>query len=156
LVHRDIKPHNLVLGDDERTPVRIVDLGLAAYFAAPDPDDFTGQSNAYRDDEHAGKPVGTPAYMSPEQCRGEPATPAMDIYAIGATLFHLLAGRAMYTEKSAMALVAMQLSGPVPELPPELPISRGMRNIIDRCLQKSPNKRFASYRDLLAALKGLG
>ncbi len=155
LVHRDIKPHNLVLGDDERTPVRIVDLGLAAYFAAPDPDDFTGQSNAYREDEHAGKPVGTPAYMSPEQCRGEAATPAMDVYSIGATLFHLLSGKTMYTEKSAMGLVAMQLSGPIPDLPSYLPISRGMRTIIHRCLQKNPTKRFVSYRDLAAALAGL-
>ena len=155
LVHRDIKPHNLIQSDDERTPIRIVDLGLAAYFAAPDVEDFTGQASAYREDDHAGKPVGTPAYMSPEQCRGETATPAMDIYAIGATLFHLLSGRTMYQETSAMALVAMQLSGPVPELPRDVRVSAALRSIITRCLQKDPAKRFASYRDLRAALNAV-
>lgn len=152
LVHRDLKPHNLVLGTDEQVPVRIVDLGLAAYYAAPDVEDFSGRPTTYAEDEHAGKPVGTPAYMSPEQCRGLPPTPAMDIYAIGATLFHLLSGQTVYQEGNAMALMTKQISGPVPELPTTLHLSRALRGIVHRCLQKDPSKRFASHQDLAQAL----
>ena len=156
LVHRDIKPHNLILSDDPRTPIRVVDLGLAAYFAAPDPDDFTGKPLAYLDDGHGGRSVGTPAYMSPEQCRGEAPTPSMDIYAIGATLFHLLTNRTVYEGGGAMAIIARQMSSPVPEVPAEAPVSSGLRDIIHRCLQKSPADRYATHADLAAALRALG
>ncbi|MHC4955362.1 MAG: serine/threonine protein kinase [Planctomycetota bacterium] len=94
LIHRDIKPQNLVIEPDGM--LKIVDFGLAAE----------------AEGAFAGGRLGTPHYMAPEQCRGEMAVTATDVYALGVTLFHMLVGHPPYSgEKTTEAIIARHLEG---------------------------------------------
>jgi serine/threonine protein kinase len=98
LVHRDIKPANLMLSGLRRSPVRIVDFGIAAAAgAAPEP----------------GMSSGTVHYMSPEQASGGAAQPSWDVYALGLVLLELLTGERAYTGTAVESLVARTLRSPV-------------------------------------------
>ncbi len=98
VVHRDIKPGNLMLSGLRRSPVRIVDFGIAAAAgAAPEP----------------GMSSGTVHYMSPEQASGGTAQPAWDVYALGLVLLELLTGARAYTGTAVESLVARTLRSPV-------------------------------------------
>ena len=98
VVHRDIKPGNLMLSGLRRSPVRIVDFGIAAATgAAPEP----------------GLSSGTVHYMSPEQASGGAAQPSWDVYALGLVLLELLTGTRAYTGTAVESLVARTLRGPV-------------------------------------------
>jgi len=139
VIHRDLKPGNILLTVENE--VKIFDFGIAARL------DSDGE------DSHG--VCGTPFYMSPEQIRGEPPTPASDIYSLGATFFHLATGRPPFTRGN---VIEAHLSSPPPdpsELVPGLP--QGLGEVIVRCLAKEPGDRFHSARDLhttLARLSG--
>jgi serine/threonine protein kinase len=103
VVHRDIKPANLMLSGLRRSPVRIVDFGIAAAAgAAPEP----------------GMSSGTVHYMSPEQASGGAAQPSWDVYALGLVLLELLTGTRAYTGTAVESLVARTLRSP--EIPSDL------------------------------------
>ncbi len=102
VVHRDIKPSNIFVLDGEPMRVKLVDFGVACA----------------SDDIHAmGGMVGTPAYMAPEQARGDVATdPRSDVYSLGATVFELLAGRPPHVGPTPIATLAKVVSTPAPRL----------------------------------------
>ena len=99
IVHRDVKPANLLLDDDER--VKVADFGVAS---AADLGSFT----------EAGTVVGTAGYLAPEQARGERATPASDLYALAVVAFELLTGRRPFERESSTAEAMAHVSAPIP------------------------------------------
>ncbi|MHC4913880.1 MAG: protein kinase domain-containing protein, partial [Planctomycetota bacterium] len=100
IVHRDIKPDNLMLS--KRGEVKVADFGLARL----------GEASSIT---HHGTILGTPFYMSPEQARGKPAGPAADLYSLGCTLYHMLAGHPPFEAVTAMDVVHMHVTAsPVP------------------------------------------
>ncbi|HET9325064.1 MAG TPA: serine/threonine-protein kinase [Gaiellaceae bacterium] len=123
LVHRDVKPQNLLVGADDT--LKIADFGIAR------PVDGTQLTLA-------GTVLGTAAYLSPEQALGEQVTGAADIYSLGAVLYELLAGRPPYTFDSLDELSVKQRQGPPPSLPAASPELEG---VVRRCLAADPAQR---------------
>jgi eukaryotic-like serine/threonine-protein kinase len=148
VVHRDIKPHNMILAShpDGRI-VKMLDLGLAKI--------LFGDLKESLIISREGVPFGTPQYMSPEQCRGKPADPRSDIYGIGCVAFELLTGKSPFTGP-----IGMQFTGHLKKIPPppsliapDVGVPRALDQIILQCLQKSPDLRFQNGAALCAALQ---
>jgi serine/threonine protein kinase len=128
IIHRDIKPGNLMLCDNQ---VRIADFGLARSVAA--------EVGVIR----VGQLLGTPLYMSPEQAQGEKAGPEADIYCLGATFFHLLAGRPPYTGMGISSVLKSHIQEPPPNLRMMNPkVSEDFATLIGRMMAKKPEHRF--------------
>ena len=131
VIHRDIKPDNVLLASDWR--VVMADFGIAAAGAAG-----------------RGEASGTPAYMAPEQARGEPATPATDVYAVGLVLFEMLAGRRAFEGEPLTILDAKQtvekLALPAGDVPAEL------ADVVTRATARDVAARIATARELRDAL----
>jgi serine/threonine-protein kinase len=134
VIHRDLKPGNVLLTPHQE--VKILDFGIAARL---DTEDSAGPSVC-----------GTPYYMAPEQIRGEDTTAATDIYALGATSFHLATGEPPFKGGNVIdAHLSQEPPNPLdlaPELAPEL------GTVILRCLEKDPRRRFGSATELRDAL----
>ncbi|HET6203499.1 MAG TPA: serine/threonine-protein kinase [Planctomycetota bacterium] len=139
LVHRDVKPGNVMLARDGR--VKLMDFGLARGTASTF--DLTG----------GGITAGTPYYMAPEQWRGKSASPQSDLFALGTLLYECLAGRVPFKAGSVDELQqAVLLDDPPPlrELRPEIP--EVLSKIVEKALEKDPPDRFASASEMRAAL----
>jgi eukaryotic-like serine/threonine-protein kinase len=138
LVHRDIKPGNLLITPDGR--VKITDFGIAR-IADQVPLTATGQV------------MGTVQYLSPEQASGHPASPTTDIYSLGIVAYECLAGRRPFTGESQVAIAMAQIN----EAPPELPITvaEPVRNLVYSCIAKNPQDRPASAAHLARAAQAL-
>jgi hypothetical protein len=138
LVHRDIKPGNLLITPDGR--VKITDFGIAR-IADQVPLTATGQV------------MGTVQYLSPEQASGHPASPTTDIYSLGIVAYEALAGRRPFTGESQVAIAMAQIN----ETPPELPatIAEPVRNLVYASIAKSPADRPASAAHLARAAQAL-
>jgi serine/threonine protein kinase len=152
IVHRDLKPENIFVTRDGR--IKILDFGLAklAQKAGAERDDvtLTGSHTA------VGMVMGTASYMAPEQVRGEPADFRSDIFAFGAVLFEMLSGvRAFGRDTTAETMTAVLKEDPPEFSDPGHLVSPGMERIVRRCLEKSPEQRFQSARDLSFALSAL-
>ncbi len=142
LVHRDVKPSNLLL--DEHGKVKVADFG--AIMVVEGATWLTG----------VGQQIGTPAYMSPEQCRGERVGRETDVYSLGATLFELLTGRLPFEveEASPLAIMLKHISEPPPDprsFRPEL--SEGLASVLYRSLAKRPEDRYATAGQFAEALR---
>jgi WD40 repeat protein/predicted Ser/Thr protein kinase len=141
IVHRDLKPGNILLTSDG-TP-KITDFGLAKRL-----DDDSGQTRS-------GAVLGTLLYMSAEQAEGRrDVGPATDVYALGAILFHILAGRPPFrgeTEAEVLDMVRFRDPPSLSRLQPGVP--RDLETICLKCLQKSPERRYASSSELAADLR---
>jgi serine/threonine-protein kinase len=140
VVHRDVKPGNLLRSHDAGQ-VKLADFGIAK--AAED-------SSITR----AGSVLGTAAYLSPEQARGEPAGPASDLYALGVVSYQFLAGRLPYEAASLTDLARQQEAGRPPllhELDPDIP--RGLALAVERALASEPENRYADALELERALE---
>ena len=138
LVHRDIKPGNLLITPEGR--VKITDFGIAR-IADQVPLTATGQV------------MGTVQYLSPEQASGHPASPTTDIYSLGIVAYEALAGRRPFTGESQVAIAMAQIN----ETPPELPatVDEHVRNLVYSCIAKSPADRPASAAHLARAAQAL-
>ena len=154
IVHRDLKPENLFVTKDDR--VKILDFGLAKLTQVEG--SATSGTNLPTETKgtEPGVVMGTLGYMSPEQVRGKPADPRSDIFSFGAILFEMLSGQRAFRGDSA----ADTMSAILKEDPPDLSvtnqaISPGLERVVRHCLEKSPERRFQSARDLAFNLEAL-
>ena len=156
LIHRDIKPSNILVEKSGR--VLLADFGLAkgvrvldTQGVEPASDPSPGTSGAQV--THAGTIVGTPTYLAPEQASGAPVDHRADIYALGVTLYELIAGQPPFTSVSRSALLEQHRAQEVFSLRMLLPETRpAVDELVLRMLRKHPDERFASYGALRAAL----
>jgi Tol biopolymer transport system component len=152
IVHRDLKPENVFVTKDGR--IKILDFGLAklAMQMGADSDEVTLTSSHTA----AGVVMGTASYMAPEQVRGEPVDARTDIFAFGAVLYEMLSGvRAFRRDTAAETMTAVLKEDPPEISGPLRPVSSTLERIVRRCLEKSPEQRFQSARDLSFALSAL-
>ncbi len=156
IVHRDIKPENILLTErvppqtplDRATPnIKISDFGTARSMGESHESTMT----------MAGAIVGTPLYMSPEQCTGNcPLGPGIDIYAMGVTLFELLTGETPFHATDLVQLATMHCYDPPPSLKAVDPsFSDGVVRIVEKAMAKSPEARYATAAAMLADLTAL-
>lgn len=141
VLHRDIKPSNCFVSPDGS--VKVGDFGLSIS-TMPGADSFVTQTGAV---------MGTPAFASPEQLRGDEVDARSDLYSVGATLFTLLTGRAPFSGENPVQVVAHVIDTPAPlasSLREGLP--QGLSRVIARCLAKEPEGRYADYAALRDAL----
>jgi Tol biopolymer transport system component len=153
IVHRDLKPENIFVCRDGRT--KILDFGLAK-LTTPEAGDATVTDLELKDETGTGVVLGTVGYMSPEQVRGEKADERSDIFSFGVVIYEMLSGQRAFAGQSA----ADRASAILKEDPPDLRgtgrnISPGLERIVRHCLEKNPEQRFQSARDLAFHLETL-
>ncbi|MEO8698942.1 MAG: serine/threonine-protein kinase [Kofleriaceae bacterium] len=156
VVHRDIKPWNILLGPFGES--LLIDWGLARDLAGDPPDELTGDSGDRDRDSLAltriGSAYGTPGFMAPEQARGEPADARADVYSLGATLFFLLAGGVPFVEATPTLIIAKVAAGTPPDLTrisDEVPAE--LVAIAGKALATDPAARYADAGELGADLR---
>lgn len=137
IIHRDIKPQNIMISKDGK--VKVTDFGIAKAVTSN-----TITSNV----------MGSVHYTSPEQARGGYSDEKSDIYSLGITLFEMLTGRVPFNGETTVAIAIKHIQEPMPsprEYIPEIPIS--VEQIVFKCTQKSPDRRYQSMAELIADLK---
>lgn len=151
LVHRDVKPENVIVRSDGR--VKVLDFGIARKSRLQT--DPTAPTEAHLATLTAeGVKVGTPLYMAPEQIRGDGVDGKTDQFAWGVVAFELLAGRPPWNASDAMALMASILTDEPKALGDDVP--RHVSDAVRRTLSKRPSERFGSMKELVAALSTEG
>jgi serine/threonine-protein kinase len=144
IIHRDIKPENIMISTSGE--VKVADFGLARIAQGGEALNLT----------QVGMTMGTPLYMSPEQVEGKPVDPRSDIYSLGVTCYHMLAGRPPFDGDTALAVALQHLRNEPKRLEglrPDLP--DGLCRVVHKMLAKKPEERYQRAVDLLRDLKGL-
>ena len=150
VIHRDVKPSNIFLCSDGR--VKILDFGLAATHEVVNGEAETASIEAPLTRE--GSVMGTVGYMAPEQVRGRPADHRSDIFALGCVLYEMLTGRRTFPgETDADVLSAILTKPPRSMTEDEAGVPGALTGIVERCLEKNPERRFQSAQDLAFALR---
>ena len=137
IIHRDIKPQNIIISRDGK--VKVTDFGIAK---ATNSNTIT--SNA----------MGSVHYLSPEQARGGYSDEKSDIYSLGVTLYEMLSGKVPFAGDNTVSVALLHIQGeamPLRELDPEIPVS--IDKIVQKCMQKRPERRYHSASELISDLK---
>ncbi len=146
VVHRDLKPGNVLLCErgEDADFVKVLDFGLVK--------DVTGKG---QDLTQTGVFMGSPKYMAPEQVTSGEISTRTDVYAIGIILYEMLCGKPPFEKKQSMSTLVAHVNEPPPPLAEraKAPVSPEMEAVVMCCLEKSPDARYASMRDLIKALK---
>jgi non-specific serine/threonine protein kinase len=155
IIHRDLKPENLFITNEGR--LKILDFGIAK-LGTPD-----GQGLIVGSDEagitaghvhtRTGAILGTIGYVSPEQMRGHHADPRSDIFSVGTILYEMLSGKRAFEANSFVETAYAILNDEPSELPDQVPVA--VEQLLRRCLEKKPEKRFQSARELAFELQRL-
>lgn len=141
VVHRDVKPGNILLSAALDGPVKVSDFGIAK---SADDASLTD----------SGSLVGTPAYLAPERVAGGPATPSTDLYSLGVVLYEALAGRKPYEGETSLAVALAIHMGGAPSLQEVRPdLDPALATVIDRAIARHESDRWASAADMMAALR---
>ena len=166
VIHRDLKPANVMLisEDHETDLVKVLDFGLVKSFvsepdkqrAAPSyPTDPAANGSINPEVTHGGVFLGSPQYMAPEQARNK-ADQRSDIYSLGTTCYHMLAGRPPFWAKDAVEVIFKHINETVPPLRsvrPDSDVPPEFEAVLMKCLEKQPSHRFQSMEELLEALR---
>ncbi len=148
VIHRDLKPGNIMVNSDGRT--KVLDFGLAKRLTDLPETGTHGSQTALTD---PGTVVGTIAYMAPEQLRGEAADARSDIWALGVVLYELLTSARPFKASTTFALSGAILHDSPAPLPPNTP--SGLRAVIQKCLAKDPSQRYQRAGEVRAALEAI-
>jgi eukaryotic-like serine/threonine-protein kinase len=141
LVHRDVKPQNVLLNGDGRA--KVTDFGIAR------------SQDVEQGMTQTGTVVGTSHYIAPEQARGDPVDEQSDVYSLGAVLYELLTGEVPYPGDNFVAVAMRHLHDPVPDVQERRPdVPSRLAAVVERALQKEPADRFPSMKAFSRALEG--
>lgn len=143
IIHRDVKPENILLAADGEP--KLADLGVAKQSRAVDASETSAGGKRVL--------VGTPAYIAPEEALGQRSGPASDIYSLGATLYHALAGRPPFISASPTEIIKMHIANVPPEIRrynPRVPPT--LCRVVSRMMEKNPADRFADAHEASHAL----
>jgi serine/threonine-protein kinase len=149
VVHRDVKPANVFLVDDHEQPdlVKLLDFGLVTRVAGERGEELTGKNLL----------LGSPRYMAPEQIRGEAVDARTDVYALGVMIYEMVTGRAPFEGPGSGRLLAAHLDDAVPPMRRRdggTP-SPQLEQVVRHCLEKRPDRRYASMDDVRCALESV-
>jgi len=151
VVQRDLKPSNIMICSDGR--VKILDFGLARFHEPATPEAETASATPAL--STPGTVMGTVGYMSPEQVRGEAADARSDIFSLGCVLYEMLSGhRTFKRDTSAETMTAILREEPESFTEAGVEVAPEVAEIVERCLEKNPDRRFQSAADLAFALRG--
>jgi dipeptidyl aminopeptidase/acylaminoacyl peptidase len=153
IIHRDLKPENVFVTNDGR--IKVLDFGIAHMTAAPVAGSGS-ETMAAGSTTAPGTMIGTVGYMAPEQVRGGAPDPRTDVFALGVLLYEALTGQAAFIRETPADTVSAILTAEPPEMP-RVSTSAGpaTERVVRRCLEKEPEERFQSARDLSFALEAL-
>jgi eukaryotic-like serine/threonine-protein kinase len=153
IVHRDLKPENLMVSKDGF--VKILDFGLAK-LTEPESGGASAMPTLAKAETHPGTVLGTVGYMSPEQASGQSVDFRSDQFSLGSILYELVTGEKAFARKTAaetMSAIIRDEPEPLGKSRPQTPLP--LRWIVERCLAKDPEERYASTRDLARDLAGV-
>ncbi len=154
IVHRDLKPENLFITREDH--VKILDFGLAKLTRPEDSSGLGTEAGTVSISTEPGKVMGTVGYMSPEQVRGQAADHRTDIFSFGTILYEMLAGqRAFQRDTTAETMTAILKEEPSELVSLGKNIAPSLVRVVDHCLEKRPELRFQSAKDLAFALEAL-
>jgi serine/threonine-protein kinase len=136
IVHRDLKPSNVLLTKHEHVDdfVKLVDFGIAKIA-----DSFNADKTKLT---QTGELIGTPLYMSPEQCHGDELDARSDLYSLGCVMYETISGSPPFDGENAVRVLLKQISDEPAPLPKMFGISADLKEVIMRCLEKDSNDRY--------------
>ena len=154
VIHRDLKPGNVMLTRDGR--IKVLDFGLAKLEQADDRADLSRATTVVDPISRTGDVVGTVPYMAPEQIRGEPVDARTDLFALGVLLYEVTAGRRPFTGGTSADISSSILrDAPTPLRQVRTDIPHDLERLVGRCLEKSPRDRFQTAPDVAKELRAI-